>query len=215
MPNPFRTSNPALNEKAFQGADRRRHWRSDDRPRHRKQNRRPAPLRHRHFRLDLGPLALARTEIAMPWMIGGIFGGLIAAFVTIFKSNWAPITAPIYALLEGLVLGGISAVFDKSYPGIAFHAIGLTFGVLVVMLVAYKTGTIRVTQRFQARRHRSHRRHRASSTSPKWFSASSDIAVPAINGSGIIGIGFSLLVVVVAALNLVLDFDMIETGAAA
>src|SRR6201987_4782288 len=81
-------------------------------------------------------------EAAYPWMIGGLVGGLITALVTIFKKNWAPLTAPLYALLEGLVLGGISAIFDKSYPGIAFQAVGLTFGVLFVMLLAYKTGVI-------------------------------------------------------------------------
>ena len=149
MPNPFRTSNPALSEKAFQGQ---------------------AAIGvgeamtvqgtvNKTGVLLLCVIATAawtwglshspQPESAMPWMVGGIFGGLIAALATIFKPNWAPITAPIYALLEGLFLGGISAVLDKSYPGVAFHAVGLTFGVLAVMLVAYKTGTIRVTQNFK------------------------------------------------------------------
>ncbi len=66
-------------------------------------------------------------EAAYPWMLGGLVGGLVVALVTIFKKEWSPISAPIYALLEGLVLGGISAIFDKSYPGIAMQAISLTF----------------------------------------------------------------------------------------
>ena len=145
-------------------------------------------------------------------MMGGIFGGFIVALVTIFKQNWAPLTAPIYALLEGLALGGISAMFERTYPGVAVQAVGLTFGTLFVMLLAYKTGMIRATQGFKL----------------GVIAATGGVAllyivemvlggffhmqVPAINGSGAVGIGFSLFVVIVAALNLVLDFDMIESG---
>jgi len=88
-------------------------------------------------------------EAAFPWMIGGALGGFVLALVTVFKNTWSPITAPIYALLEGLFLGGISAVFEKSYPGIAVQAIGLTFGVLFVLLLAYKTGLVRATRGFK------------------------------------------------------------------
>src|SRR5580692_7657169 len=144
-------------------------------------------------------------EAVYPWMIGGFIGGFVVALVTIFKQNWAPITAPIYALLEGFALGGISAVFELRYPGIAIQAVGLTFGTLFVMLLAYKTGIIRATQGFKT----------------GVVAATGGIAVlylvdmvlgffhvqvPAINGSGFIGIGFSLFVVIIAALNLVLDF---------
>ncbi len=69
-----------------------------------------------------------------PAIMIGAFGGLIMAFVTIFKKTWSPVTAPIYALLEGLVLGGLSAVFEVHYPGIALEAVGLTFGTLLVLL---------------------------------------------------------------------------------
>src|SRR5277367_5944458 len=69
-------------------------------------------------------------EAAYPWMIGGALGGFAVALVTIFKKEWAGLTAPIYALLEGLFLGGISAVFERSYPGIAVEAISLTFAVM-------------------------------------------------------------------------------------
>ena len=148
---------------------------------------------------------------ALPWMLGGVFGGFAVALVTIFKKEWSPITAPVYALLEGLALGGISAIFERMYPGVAMQAIGLTFGTLFVMLLAYKTGMIRATQKFKL----------------GVIAATGGIAVlyivemvlglfhvtvPAINGSGPLGIAFSLFVVVVAALNLVLDFDLIETG---
>ena len=77
-----------------------------------------------------------------PWMLGGLFGGFIVALVTVFKKEWSPITAPIYALLEGLVLGGLSALMDLRYPGIAIQAVGLTFGTLFVLLLAYSSGMI-------------------------------------------------------------------------
>jgi uncharacterized YccA/Bax inhibitor family protein len=150
-----------------------------------------------------------------PWMIGGLVGGLICAMVTIFKKEWSPVTAPMYALLEGLVLGGISAVFELRYPGIAIEAVGLTFGTLFVMLFIYRTGIIKVTDKFRI----------------GIVAATGGIALfyfveiilnmfglhlfngaNGVNGSGIIGIGFSLVVVAVAALNLVLDFDFIEKG---
>jgi len=143
--------------------------------------------------------------------IGGI-GGFIVAIVTIFKKEWAGITAPIYALLEGLVLGGISAMLEMRYHGIAIQAVSLTFGTLLIMLLAYRSGLIKVTEKLRL----------------GIVAATGGIAVfyflqfilgffgvhfTAINGSSPIGIGFSLIVVAVAALNLVLDFDLIENGA--
>jgi len=90
-------------------------------------------------------------------MIGGHFRVFIVALVTIFRQNWARSQPPSYALLEGLALGGISAMFERTYPGVAMQAVGLTFGTLLVMLLAYKTGMIRATQGFKLgvdRRHR-------------------------------------------------------------
>jgi uncharacterized YccA/Bax inhibitor family protein len=84
-----------------------------------------------------------------PELMLGALGGFIVAMVTIFKQTWAPVTAPIYALLEGLVLGGLSAVFEAHYPGIALEAVGLTFGTLFVMLFLYQSGVIKVTQKFR------------------------------------------------------------------
>jgi len=146
-----------------------------------------------------------------PWMFGGLIGGFIFALITIFKKDWAPVTAPAYALLEGLALGGISAYYDQLYHGIAIQAVGLTFATLFTLLTAYRFGLIPVTQKFRL----------------GIVAATGGIAVfylaemvlgmfgihfTSINGSGAIGIGFSLIVVVVAALNLVLNFDVIERG---
>ena len=80
---------------------------------------------------------------------GSIIGGLIVAIVTIFKKEWSPVTAPVYALLEGLALGGISAMMESVYPGIVFQAILGTFGTLFALLVAYKSGLIRATENFK------------------------------------------------------------------
>lgn len=153
------------------------------------------------------------ASVAGLLILGGI-GGLVVAFVTIFKKEWAPVTAPIYALLEGLVLGGMSAIFDLRYPGIAMQAVALTFGTLFALLLAYKAGLIKVTRTFQM----------------GVFAATGGImlfyfaqmilvffhvsAFSSVNGSGAIGIGFSLIVVAVAALNLVLDFNFVEQGVA-
>jgi uncharacterized YccA/Bax inhibitor family protein len=141
----------------------------------------------------------------------GLIGGFIFALITIFKKTWAPVTAPIYSLLEGLVLGGISAMLELRFPGIAMQAVSLTFGTLVVLLLAYRSGLIPVTQKFRL----------------GVVAATGGIALlyfveivlgffgvhfMTINGAGPIGIGFSVFVVIIASLNLVLDFDFIETG---
>src|ERR1700739_1315138 len=147
MANPFRTANPALNEKAFQGQIAAGEAMTVQ-----------GTVNKTGFLLLCVVATAAWTwglshstapEAAIPWMIGGLLGGFIVALVTIFKQSWAPLTAPIYALLEGLALGGISAMFEKSYPGVALQAIGLTFGTLFVMLLAYKTGIVRATQGFK------------------------------------------------------------------
>src|SRR5437764_5555701 len=85
-------------------------------------------------------LSTTAPDRALGLVIPGAIGGLIVAFVNIFKKSWAPITAPLYALLVGLVLGGISSLFVQKYPGIAIQAVGLTFGTLMVMLLAYRLG---------------------------------------------------------------------------
>src|ERR1700685_546075 len=146
-------------------------------------------------------------------MVGGI-GGFIFALVTIFKKTWAPVTAPIYALLEGLLLGGISAIYDVRFHGIAIQAVSLTFGTLAILLLAYRSGLIPVTEKFRLGV------VAATGGIALFYLATIvlgffGIHFTTINGSGPIGIAFSGFVVVIAALNLVLDFDFIESGVAA
>ena len=150
------------------------------------------------------------SEVAGRLMLG-TFGGLIFAFVTIFKKEWAAVTAPIYALLEGLALGGLSAMFELRYPGIAIQAVSLTFGTLLVLLLAYRSGLIRVTQKF--------RLGVVAATGGIMLFYFAEMLLGffgvhfyTINGAGPIGILISLVIVGVAALNLVLDFDFIEQG---
>ncbi|MCK4922408.1 MAG: Bax inhibitor-1/YccA family protein [Bacteroidales bacterium] len=148
------------------------------------------------------------------YMIGGAIGGFIVAIITVFKKTWAPITAPIYAVLEGLFLGGISAYFEAQYPGIVINAVALTFGTLFALLFAYKSGRIKVTQNF--------RLGVVAATGGIAFAyffsfilGMFGINLGFIHGNGILSIIISLVVVVVAAMNLVLDFDFIESGAEA
>ena len=147
-------------------------------------------------------------------MILGFIGGFIMAIITIFKKTWAPYTVSGYALLEGLALGGVSRIFELQYPGIASQAIFLTFGILAALLLAYKTGVIKPTENFKL----------------GVFAATGGIAIMYLisffmsffgsgmsimnpNNASMLSIGFSLFVVVIASLNLVLDFDFIEEGA--
>jgi uncharacterized YccA/Bax inhibitor family protein len=153
-------------------------------------------------------------ESAMPLLAIGGIGGLIVAMVTIFKKEWSPVTAPLYALLEGLVLGSISAMYEARFHGIATEAVGLTFGTLFVLLLAYHSGLIRATERFKL--------GVVAATGGIMIFYVAEMVLgffgvhllPAVNGAGPIGIGFSVFVVIIASLNLVLDFDFIENGAA-
>lgn len=147
-----------------------------------------------------------------PWLIGSGIAGFVVALITVFKKTAAPITAPIYAAIEGILLGILSAFYEMQFPGLVFQAILLTFGTLFALLIAYRSGVIKATENFKL----------------GVFAATGGIAliylttfilsffgvsIPYIHGSGTIGILFSLFVVVIAALNLVLDFDFIERGA--
>ena len=147
----------------------------------------------------------------MPYMLGGMVVGLIVALVTMFKQTWAPMTTPVYALAEGFFLGGISAITQAQFPDvpIVFQALGLTFGTAAVMLIAYQTGLIKVTDKLRS--------CVIAATGAiflvylvsmvlNFF----NMGVPYIHGSGMVGIGFSLFVVGLAAFNLLLDFDTIE-----
>jgi uncharacterized YccA/Bax inhibitor family protein len=206
----IRTSNPALNEKAFKGQV---------------VVGEAMTLQGTVNKTGLLLLCVVATaawtwglahsntpEAVYPWMIGGIIGGFLVALVTIFKKTWSPFTAPMYALLEGLALGGISAIFEKTYPGVAIQAVGLTLGTLFVMLLAYKTGMIRATQGFKIGVIAATGGIAVFYLVEMALSFFLHVQVPAINGSGPWGIAFSLFVIAIAAFNLVLDFDMIETG---
>jgi uncharacterized YccA/Bax inhibitor family protein len=142
---------------------------------------------------------------------GGAIGGFIVAMITVFKKEWSPITAPIYAGLEGLFLGGISLMYESAYDGIVYNAIMLTLGTFAAMLLAYRSGWIEVTKRF--------RMGVVAATGGIFLVYFASIilsffgvSIGLIHGTGMMGIGFSLIIVGVAALNLVLDFDMIEKG---
>ncbi|MBX3710929.1 MAG: Bax inhibitor-1/YccA family protein [Lysobacter sp.] len=148
---------------------------------------------------------------AMLYILGGGIGGFVLAMITIFKKEWSPVLAPAYALVEGLFLGAISAFFEARFPGIVIQAVMLTFGTLFALLFAYRSGLIKATENFKL--------GVAAATGgifliyvASFVLGLFGIRVPYIHESGIIGIGFSLFVVVIAALNLVLDFDFIESG---
>ena len=155
---------------------------------------------------EYGPAAIST------FMIGGSIVGLIFALITIFKRTWAPITAPIYALAKGFALGGISAMYEAQFGGITMQAVTLTFATMFGLLFAYKTGIIKPNRNFML----------------MVFAGTFAIfavymvnfimmffgsSIGFIHDNGIFGIGFSLVVVAIAALNLVLDFDYIEQGA--
>ena len=163
--------------------------------------------------LNAGDPEVAMASVMPLLLLGGI-GGFVMALVTIFKKEWSPITAPIYALLEGLVLGGISAITEIRFHGIPMQAVGLTFGTLVALLLVYRAGVIKVTDNFRMGV------VAATGGIALFYVATMimgffGVRFPSIFGSGMLGIGISLFVVVVAALNLVLDFDLIERGAQA
>jgi len=157
-------------------------------------------------------LMLDQSTSMMIFVIGGAIGGFITALITVFKKTWAPYTAPLYAVLQGLFLGGISAMFNASFPGIVIQAVALTFGTLFALLFAYKSGLIKVTENF--------RLGVVAATGGiaivyllSFILGMFGINIGFMHSNGPIGIIISLVIVVVAALNLVLDFDFIESGA--
>ncbi|NNF07657.1 MAG: Bax inhibitor-1/YccA family protein [Candidatus Eisenbacteria bacterium] len=159
------------------------------------------------------PSTAPYAQLSM-WMIGGMIAGVVFALATIFKKTWAPVTAPLYAVAEGCFLGGMSLLFNTAFPGIVPQAIALTFGVLFVLLGVYKAGWIKVTQKF--------RMMVVGATGAiallyivSFVMGFFGSSIPFIHSSGTFGILFSLFVVAIAALNLVLDFDLIERGSEA
>ena len=146
----------------------------------------------------------------------GFIGGFIVAIVTIFKKEWSPITVPIYAVLEGLALGGISSVFEaNAYAGIVQQAIFLTFGIFFTLLFAYKTKIIKATENFKLGVTAATGGIALFYLISMLFNVFGGSPSPLLDSSngGLMGIGFSLFVVVIASLNLVMDFDFIEDAA--
>jgi uncharacterized YccA/Bax inhibitor family protein len=156
--------------------------------------------------------AMAQEPVQL-YVLGGAIGGFILAMVTVFKKEWAAVTAPLYAAVEGLFIGGISALFEARFPGIVMQAVALTFGTLFCLLMAYRSGLIKATENFKLGVVAA-----TGGIALVYFVTMIlgffGVAVPFVTGGGPIGIVFSLFVVTIAALNLVLDFDFIEQGAA-
>ncbi len=145
------------------------------------------------------------------YALGGSVAGLLVALLTTFRKEWSPLLGPVYAAVEGLALGAISAQLDRRFPGIVIPAVALTFGIFFALLVAYSSGAIRPSENFKL----------------GVVAATGGVAlvylislvgrlfgysVPYIHDAGPVGIGFSVVVVAIAAANLVLDFDFIESG---
>jgi len=202
----FRTGNPALSEKTFQDVVRTA---GGTMTLQGTVNKTGISL----LIVMAGAIITWNMEQPILLLLVGAIGGAILGFVTVFKKDWAPITTPIYAFLEGLVLGAISRMYDRQVEGIVPIAVGLTMGTLGALLLAYTSRLIKVTQNFRL----------------GVFAATGAIAllylvsmvlgffgirIPLIHEAGPIGILFSVVVVVIASLNLVLDFDFIERGAA-
>lgn len=158
-------------------------------------------------------VAAGNTGILGPALLAGGLGGLVVAMVTIFKPAASPWTAPLYAVLEGLLLGGISAMYNARFEGLPMQAVALTFGVFLALLVLYRTRVLQATDRFRT----------------GVVAATMGIAVlyllsfvlrlfgvtmPFLHDSSMLSIGISLVIVGVAALNLILDFDLVERGVA-
>lgn len=155
----------------------------------------------------------ASAQAVMPYVLGGLIGGLVFAIATSFKPTWAPITAPLYAICEGFVIGGVSALVELHYPGIVIQAVGLTMATAFGMLVLYRTGVIKVTDRFK--------RMLFAATSGilifylvTWVISFFGVDMSALFGHSSLSIGISLVIVAIAAFNLVLDFDIIAQQSA-
>jgi uncharacterized YccA/Bax inhibitor family protein len=156
-------------------------------------------------------LSSGNTAVVLPPLIAGALVGLVLALVISFKATLAPYLAVPYAACEGLAIGGISALLEKRYPGIAMQAVGLTFGVLAALLLAYSTRLIRVTQMFRS--------IVVGATGAVFLLylvttvlQLFHVGVPFMNDASPLSLGLSLVIIGIAALNLVLDFDLIERG---
>jgi uncharacterized YccA/Bax inhibitor family protein len=160
-----------------------------------------------------GETVVLETDVPA-WLFVSWIAGFALAILTVFKPTFARVTAPLYAAAQGLLVGAISHLYEVQFDGIVLQAVGLTLGVFLLMLVLFATRTIRVTEKLRM----------------GVFAATGAVAlvylatillrvfgadVPFIHDAGPVGILFSLIVVGIAAFNLLLDFDLIERGVAA
>lgn len=214
----MRTSNPALSDKAFQGLSS---------PFGVSDRMTVMGTVHKSFVLVMIVLASAMFSWSsafpggwsagaapqMPvWYLPAVIGGLVVALVIIFKKTTAPFLAPAYAVLQGLTLGALSSLFEFKFPGIVLQAVICTISVFAALLVAYRSGLIRATENFKL--------GVVAATGGICLVYLIDLGMmffgmrmPMLHENTPIGIAISLAIVVVAALNLVLDFDFIEKGA--
>jgi len=158
-------------------------------------------------------LVQSNPALATILMIGSAISGLVLVLASSFKPTWAPVVAPVYGLAEGVFVGVISARYAALYNGIVLQAALLTLGILFALLFAYQSRLIKATENFKL--------GIVAATGGIFIVylvsmvlGFFGIQIPLIHESGMVGIGFSLVVVVIAALNLVLDFDFIENGVA-
>ncbi|USB33095.1 Bax inhibitor-1/YccA family protein [Paenibacillus sp. YPG26] len=149
---------------------------------------------------------------ALPYMIGGAIAGLLLALIISFVPTTAPYLVPVYAIAEGMFLGGLSARFETLYNGITLQAALLTMGVFITLLLAYKTRLIKATENFKL--------GVIAATGGvllvyllSFILGMFGITIPYLHDNSLVGIGISIVIVIIAALNLVLDFDFIEQGA--
>lgn len=149
-----------------------------------------------------------------PLMIGGAIGGFVLGLVTVFKKTWSPVTAPIYAVAQGLFIGAVSATYELKFPGIVIQAAGLTICVFAGLLFAYKSRLIHATENFKL--------GMAAAMGGililylvMFVAGFFGVQFTMLHDSGPVSIGFSAVICIVAALSLVMDFDFIESGEAA
>jgi len=198
----MQSGNPTLSDKMFRDVQRTS---SDDVMSAKGSYNKTAIL----FALCLGGASFTWSSEGMNYAMIGLIAGLILAMVTIFKKEWAMFTAPLYAICEGVALGGISFMYQAQYPGIVMNAILLTFAVMALMLFVYTNKIIKVTDKLQ--------KGIMVATGAimlvylvGFIMSFFGTGIPMIHSAGPIGIGFSLVVVGIASFNLLLDFDFIE-----
>jgi uncharacterized YccA/Bax inhibitor family protein len=210
----LKSSNPALQEKSFQGTILEGIITGEEMTIKGTMNKFGILLM-----LMMGSTLLAWTQVykgsdPMPLMLVGVFGGLAVAIIMAFKKQWSSVLGPVYAILEGLFVGAISAIYNLQYRGLPMQAVALTLLVTLAMFLIYRYRIIKVTGKF--------RTVIVTATAAiavfyliQWISYSFSgtfFAYSFTNSSTPISIGFSILVSALAAFNLLLNFDTIEKG---